>query len=496
MFDELVNEQNTKEMLEFSEDTATIKRKSSGNKTESVSEDMDKDVANIEETMTDKRNSDSPKTTNDSLCYVPQSPKDIRKKFKEASNFEKNFPKSTDLEFSPEFREGIKGKVKESTMAFLNQSAANSNNIENKGKEIEEIKCQRAISMGENNDDDFIDREVKLRQEKLQELEEIKKSRAQSSEMQQDVFLQNAYEAEKQERNFEIFQLPKKTFDSTPSFSSESKNLQMREERNKELAQLINRAKEPTIEDDVKTKALKEERAQELAALSERKFENIYETSQEKLSLLKEERRKELAELANRKVEVDWSSDSKEKSLREERARELSEITNNRVQGQISDEITVEKDDQLSSERIKELMQISEMRSNNNFETNFADNMEVETKTIGNYETATKPEVQNRVRSTAAVWREREKSGSQDSTKIPGEEKEMPTRRIGSLFRNDPDYWNLNENEPEIPQPPMHVDVTDNISNSNPPPPPRQSSRNKMEEYGRDPGWNAPWRKS
>ena len=79
-----------------------------------------------------------------------------------------------------------------------------------------------------------------------------------------------------------------------------------------------------------------------------------------------------------------------------------------------------------------------------------------------------------KVRTTAAAWRERETSCSRDRdrTQSPA----VPTRRIGSLFNRDPDYWNLNlDNTEELPHPPQ-----------SPPAPARQSSRGKMEEYSRD----------
>ena len=55
--------------------------------------------------------------------------------------------------------------------------------------------------------------------------------------------------------------------------------------------------------------------------------------------------------------------------------------------------------------------------------------------------------------------------------------KDVPTRRIGSLFNKDPDYWNLNDNVDDLPEPP---------SSPTPPTPVRQSSRGKIEEYARD----------
>merc|ERR1719244_765475 len=96
------------------------------------------------------------------------------------------------------------------------------------------------------------------------------------------------------------------------------------------------------------------------------------------------------------------------------------------------------------------------------------------------------PEIKGKVRNTAAAWKEREKSSSRDKeykTDKDTTTKEIPTRRIGSLFKKDSDYWNLNEanTTDEFPEPPSEAEIAQ-VSH-NPPPPLRQSSKGKIEEY-------------
>jgi len=430
----------------------------------------------------------------DLVSLIPQSPREVRKCFQPASNFEKSFTKSADLELSSEFKDGIKGKVKESTDAFLKKAVEDENkkDIQSKANQIEEIKCQRMISIKNNYYDDNIRKEREMKQEKLQEIDDIRKSRALSSTIEDCSTLQSSYAQEKHERELELLQVAKRSVNADPSFGSTTRDLQLREERNKELALLTFRTKEPLVNIDDKNEYMTEDRDQELS----RKNEGIFETSQEKLALLKEERRKELEEIANRKVEMDWSCDSKEKTIREEKARELEEISNNRIKAKTWEEAETRKVDHLHNERAEELRQISEIRSKYNSETNLSENTNIQSKNIDDELLTDLSGVQSRVKDTAAVWKQREKSGSQDLDPNIPLVKEVPSRRIGSLFRNDPDYWKLSEPEPELPQPPPPTELFELTTNSNPPPPPRQSSKNKMEEYNKEPGLSAPWRKS
>merc|ERR1719225_194762 len=77
-----------------------------------------------------------------------------------------------------------------------------------------------------------------LKQEKMRELEAVKRSRS-KSRAKDDESLQNSYLQEKRERELELQQLTNRN--TNMSWETENRELQMREERNKELAELVNR---------------------------------------------------------------------------------------------------------------------------------------------------------------------------------------------------------------------------------------------------------------
>ena len=119
------------------------------------------------------------------VLAVPQSPSEIRKKFQQASSFERGFTKSSEIELSREFKEGIRGKVKESRENFLKQvsSQGSSQRSGERGaasEELQQIKLQRAASQGRlelETDRAALDAK---QQEKLRELEAVARSRSKS----------------------------------------------------------------------------------------------------------------------------------------------------------------------------------------------------------------------------------------------------------------------------------------------------------------------------
>lgn len=485
MFDSLVSEQQTIEILEASSgETETMKRKKSEKlNSELVAESSAESDSNSKENKDILLHDDNNQSV---IIAAPQTPKEIRKKFQQSSSFEKNIVKSTEIEFSPEFREGIKGKVKESKESFLKQVVADQKKIDAQSKVKDEIFKSQSMSQ--------------------EEIPEYKSEGEQSNISKSTLLLkedtdsvQSSYQQEKQARKLELLQLINRSGPSESVSESGKRDLQIREERNKELAELVNRRTDVDMNVEDKTKALKEERSQELYLLSNRRSENEMECTVDKTTALKEERRKELEELANRKVDFDWSCDTKEKAIKEERAKELYDIANRKAINNETYTMDVKGDEKLRQERAEELKQISLMRSQSSFETT-EDNKEVKkSQTINDDLVTDTSSLRGKVRNTAAMWKEREKSGSRDkepSIEKDTNNKDAPTRRIGSLFKHDPDYWNLNEpEESELPPPPTELtEISQTIIN--PPPPPRQSSRSKMEEYSRDPGWSAPWRKS
>jgi len=508
ILDELVIDESALELNESSDETGTMKRRQAEQAKSVVSDDVDNRSVKSDATVIEIKGEEK----DQSVITVPQSPREIRKKFQAASSFERSFTKSSDLELSKEFKEGMKGKVKESRENFLRQAIVDAQAKESKAKqgEMEEIKLHRAMSL--NKLDQEESKTDILKQEKLRELDEVKRSRS-KSRAKDDESAQNSYLQEKRERELELLQLANRS--TNMSWESENRELQMREERNRELAELVNRTVDIESENEIKKKEkmVKDERNRELAILANRKVDNIEIVAEDKTSLLREERRKELEEISNRKVDIDFNQKSKESLLREERAKELLDISNRTTDAEseiqkskesilreerakeifeISNRTTnaeseMEKSEQIWNERAEELKQIASMRSKSPWQQECRDS-----PTQDRHHEMGSPELKGKIRNTAAAWKEREKESRLE--KDPVVAKEAPTRRIGSLFRRDSDYWNLNEATDEFPEPPSAAEIAQVAHN--PPPPLRQSSKGKIEEYTRDPNWNAPWRKS
>jgi len=422
MFDSLVNEYNTMEILEGGGETETMKRKKSDNKT-AESELLEEQISETKEVKQETSHNEVKQDIEqiDIIPPTPQTPKEIRKLFQEPANFNKEIVKCDDL---TEFREGVKGKVKESRESFLKQSASES-----------------------------------------------------------------VYQQEKQDRKSELLQLINRPGQLESDNEAAKKDLLMREERNKELEMLCKRKPDTVADSNDKLQELKNERNQELSLLSQRKIDYDNYHKEDKTQVLKDERKKELEEIANRKVEIEWTCDTKEKMIKEERARELYNIANRKEEK--AQETELKQDDILRQERAEELRQISTFRSQSSSDFD-------ESKVEQTSERQTMDDdLRGKVRNTAAAWKEREKSGSRDKINDEGI-RELPSRRIGSLLKNDPDYWSLDEpEEQDLPAPPPELsEIVDTNPNPPPGPPPRQSSRGKLEEYTRDPGWSAPWRKS
>jgi len=486
ILDELVIDESALELNESSEETGTMKRKQIDNTKSVISDDADSRSVQSDATVIEKKDNATPKEKEESLIVVPQSPREIRKKFQVASSFERSFTKSADVEFSKEFKEGIKGKVKESRDNFLRQATVDAKTKETNSKqEMEEIKLHRALS--QNKIDQEESKADIIKQEKLKELEAVKRSRSKSRANDEES-VQNSYLQEKRERELELLQLANRS--TNMSWETENRELQLREERNKELAELVNRTVETELESEPagKDQIQRDERNKELALLANRKVDSIDLIQEDKTTLLKEERRKELEEIANRKVEIEWENNNKEQLFKEERAKELLEISNRAIDA----DSEMEKSEQIWNERAEELKQIASMRSKSPWQQEPNDSP-VKEKNLE----FDSPEIKGKVRNTAAAWKEREKSASRDKEHKTDKDttlKEIPTRRIGSLFKRDSDYWNLSEPTEDFPEPPSEAEIAQ-VSH-NPPPPLRQSSKGKIEEYTRDPNWNAPWRKS
>merc|ERR1711915_73063 len=270
ILDELVIDESALDLIESSEETGTMKRKKSESAKNSTNDDIDNRSVKSDATVIENKG----REVELSIVTVPQSPREVRKKFQTGTSFERSFTKSADLELSKEFKEGMKAKE-----------------AKNRSDEMEEIKLHRAQSQSKiDQDDSRID---SIKQEKLKELEAVKRSRSKSRGYDEEN-VQSSYMQEKREREQELVQLANRS--TNMSWEAESRELQMRQERNKELAQLANRTIDVDIENEVKMKeqSLKEERNGELALLSNRKVQSFEAPSEDKTLKLKEERNKEL----------------------------------------------------------------------------------------------------------------------------------------------------------------------------------------------------------
>ena len=160
---------------------------------------------------------------------------------------------------------------------------------------------------------------------------------------------------------------------------------------------------------------------------------------------LREERQRELQELGQRKLELPvQEGETKEQELRAARARELSDLARRPT----ASPQLVAASEQLD-EVTEELRQIAEM------EISRSEHQVPE---------VTEEEMRRNVRSTAASWKEREQNA--ERAEIETATTPTPTRRIGSLFRRDPDYWKLSSSQEDLPPPAGDL--------LEPPPPPRQ----------------------
>eukprot|EP00091_Calanus_sinicus_P025108 TRINITY_DN9390_c0_g1_i1.p1 TRINITY_DN9390_c0_g1~~TRINITY_DN9390_c0_g1_i1.p1 ORF type:complete len:170 (-),score=39.83 TRINITY_DN9390_c0_g1_i1:464-973(-) len=118
ILDELIIDESALEMIESSEETGTMKRKQTENAKNFTSDEVDNRSVKSDATVIEIKE----KEREESVIVVPQSPREIRKKFQAPSSFERSFTKSSELELSKEFKEGMKGKVKESRDNFFKSS--------------------------------------------------------------------------------------------------------------------------------------------------------------------------------------------------------------------------------------------------------------------------------------------------------------------------------------------------------------------------------------
>jgi len=355
----------------FQKDQSKIKmpelKKSLADDIDTRSVKSDSTVIEKKTEATDTTDAPTDTTVDSSSCIitVPQSPSEIRKRFQRTSSFERNYQKSADLELSKEFREGIKGKVRESKASFMKSSSSDKLAQAREMREIELNALKLRRSDSGQLDESLQDRTEAMRQAKMRELENVKRSRSRSKVREEDCLTESSY------------------------------------------------AKEKSVRDS------------------------------------------ELASLSSRKIDVEDAllfspTELREIQLREERERELAALCARRT-----------------------LAESEEVRADS---AAWEDSDQVDPYTV--QEPGEPDEAGGRVRETTALWDRREKSGSRERSVS------TPTRRIGSMFRRDPEYWAAEDED--LPAPPPEEIL-------NPAPPPRQSSRGKVEEYRH---WSGGWRGS
>jgi len=473
MFDELVNEQNTMEIIESSEQYDTVRRRQAQQiQKTNVNDETDNKSVKSDTTMIENFESkvDSVSQDSSSLLNVPQSPKEIRKMFQQPAVFQKSFSRVAEVELPAEMQAGMRGKVRQSRETFLRQASAD---LEPKSEATEKRpevppsprQTRRKFEHSSSAEATKI-RSEELRVAKMEELEAVRASRAAT---EHEAFLAqevtSAGSREKEEREREMMMLSSRRQELQEEMvQMEDKEQQLKEERAMELAELSGRTMEtaPREEPAGRDRRVRGERAAELEAVATRKVERVdWSAGDERAAMLREERMRELEQLSQRKLELPvQEGDSKEQELRAERARELAELA--RRPGGASPQLTAASE-QLD-EVTEELRQIAEM-----------DNVRVRTPEMS------EADMRSRVRSTAASWKERAESANRENqAEVKATPK--PTGKIGNMFKRDSDYWKLSDSTESLPLPAPEL--------TEPPPPPRQSSRGKMDEY------RAPWRKN
>merc|ERR1719222_1316317 len=104
MFDELVSEQNTLEILESSEKSSTVRRNHQvQNKSILLSADEPENKSvKSDTTVVENKDTAEVNTSAGSVLVVPQSPREIRKLFQQPDAFQKPIARTAEAEFGGE----------------------------------------------------------------------------------------------------------------------------------------------------------------------------------------------------------------------------------------------------------------------------------------------------------------------------------------------------------------------------------------------------------
>ena len=403
MFDELVSEQNTLEILESSERSNTVRRNNQVVQNKNLllaSDEVDNKSVKSDTTVIESNGKEAAEETSGSagsVLVVPQSPREIRKLFQQPDAFQKPITRTTDTEFSGEMGAGLRGKVRQSKDAFKRQAEAD---MEVKTDVVVEVPPsprearKKFLSGASDNREEEMARTQEMKQAKMQELEAVRASRA---AMEHKAFLDqqvtSAGALETQERKQELVMLVSRRQEDQdlPLESPEDRELALRQERNRELAALAGRSAEtvPKEEPAGRERLEREERSRELAAVANRSMDQVeWNVGGAREMELREERQRELGELAQRKLELPvQEGETKEQELRAARARELADL----VRRPTASPQLVAASEQLD-EVTEELRMIAEMETSRS-------EQHVPTSEV------TEEEMRSRVRNTAATWK-------------------------------------------------------------------------------------------
>jgi hypothetical protein len=294
----------------------------------------------------------------------------------------------------------------------------------------------------------------------------------------------------------------------------ESRADQMRQEKLRELQDVqksrFNSKNSEETFSSTSYQELKRQREQELATLANRKIEledaAFFSPTEQKEHQLREEREIELAALCARSNNLESENTEQPQEYRIEQQREsgYSECNQGIVEVPDSPKRSPPRRGSgltLPAATIQDLTRELDALTDEAFDV-----LDI------SKQKSCEPEIKpNTVRDAKNAWLNREARGSTDrsTSNTP-----TPSRRIGSMFRKDTEYWNLEDDLPAPPPsheqptpqahhqqiplqqedhlpPPPQQEPCSNLPEQHPPPPPRQSSRGKVDAYR---SWSGTWK--
>ena len=242
MFDELVSEQNTLDLLEVSEPSGTIKR-SHPEPVQKMSVLVYGEEINTRSVKTDSSapGQEDPEPIM-SVLTVPQSPSEIRKMFQQPDAFQKSFIRASETECSQETFP--LGKVRQSRDNFLRQAKAGSLVVDTKMVLHDSTQDARRTFLGLEASQEENSCSQEIRQAKLEELAVVRASRA---VLEREVILGQQVESagarERKERKQELMLMS-----SLRQEQQGSKQLDKETEELQDIAKTCSSLQEPNVQ--------------------------------------------------------------------------------------------------------------------------------------------------------------------------------------------------------------------------------------------------------